>query len=195
MRPGPREPDAGRIEKILAGIPNKTELELKQLEANCRGNPSAAGVEEILSAIAAEGPTRARAAEQRKSDAGVKLADRVRDMGLAERLALACTEKPLSGNEISFLRALDHRREQTEDEIARRAGHSGPRGFRSVVGKMCQERAGYLPPREPAETDGKLHWVTLVCEMTPPTAAKQPLRWSLRPEAVAAFKQLHILQT
>lgn len=124
-------------------------------------------------------------------DLVARLRDKPEDVlgRLAERIETAFRDEPLSETELKYLMLVYRHPGSTTAELAVLSGHRGQGSHQSVIGKLCKQRARFLPIPEPVEARDDVFWSGLLCDLENDKEVRRH-RWTLKPETVAALHRL-----
>ena len=188
--------------KTLDLIPTYDESKLATFETNARrwlasGTAAQkAEAEAVLLAIRVERQRRKDDAANARQRRGAEIAEKVRDKGLYDRVILAFTEMPPQDWEVEVLRAVAEHPGADFDTLARAIGKQGGGYINLAMGTVCSERQPYLGIAPPSgRRTGKIIHSELLIDFDhhAESDGRQWHGWTLKPEAVAALREVGIL--
>lgn len=186
---------------IVDKIPGMDAKELAALEANARrlletgGERKRGDAEAVLTAIGEERIRRSSQERERRRVAKKAVLDKVKDMGLFDRVVLAFEELPPADWEVEVLRAIADHPGTDFNFLARHIGKRDGGYINLAVGTVCSSREHYLGEAPPSQKrKGEKLYSGLIIDFTLHKEAEGEWHgWTLKPEAEAALRHLSIL--
>jgi hypothetical protein len=176
--------------------------DLKTLEANARrvletgGEAKKAEATAVLTAIDEERMRRTTEERERRQVAKEAVRDKVKDLGLFDRVVLAFEELPPADWEVEVLRAIAANPGTDFHHLARATGRREGGYINLAVGSLCSAREHFLGVAPPSQDrKGEKNYSSLIIDFS---LHKEPdgsqwHGWTLKPEVEAALRHLKVI--
>lgn len=167
------------LDTLLQRLPSLAVADRAKLRANCERWRASGTAEQKT---AAEAVIEALAAQEQADAAN--LYERLKDRPLSRRVVDAFRVATMSENERKTIQALLDNPGTSSTELSRACGHDSMI-WQMHFGNLCKEREARLWPAPKAETREGHFYSGILADIDPETN-----RFTMRPEAVAAFAEL-----
>ena len=172
------------LDRIIAAIPGKSEAQRDKMRENAAkwldtgSDAQKIAAQTLLDALETQGISEQEAFE-----------DRLKAMGIAERVIEAFQVKPPTKNEIKVIQALLDHPGSKSTELSDACGWSGNK-WHLDFGALCRKRETYLWPAEPVAKQDRSFLSGILADLDPAEN-----RFTMKPDVAKAFAELGIKPT